>query len=234
MPWPPGPTFSGDAMTEHYNKDLWDINDRLHNRALDEGADYVTKHFNQSPCMFKDRDVMAAYMRQQFENLTSGVWLEFGVWSGTSINYYATHLPSLTFHGFDSFRGLPEDWSSGFPSMRGTFDLYGQAPVVLSNVTLHSGWFDRTLPLFVFNHSDELEHMVCLYIDSDLYSSCNTVLSCLQDYIKPGLLILFDEYLGYPNWKNGEFKAWQKFCKQHNVKYRYRAFHKWMALVEVI
>ena len=44
-----------------------------------------------------------------------------------------------------------------------------------------------------------------LHIDSDTYDSCRTVLSNIKNLLKPGVLVLFDEYLAYPNWENGEF-----------------------------
>ena len=37
---------------------------------------------------------------------------EFGVFHGNTANMIARYLPNQTVHGFDSFRGLPEDWSA--------------------------------------------------------------------------------------------------------------------------
>jgi hypothetical protein len=52
--------------------------------------------------------------------------------------------------------------------------------------------------------------------------------------LKPGVLVLFDDYLAYPNWKNGEFLAWQEFCSQNSIKYRYLGFATEQALIEII
>ncbi len=210
-----------------------DIVARLHDRAVEEATDYVSAHLDECPGIFDDRNIMGHYICEQFKDLKSGVWLEFGVWTGTSINYFASNLPDLAFYGFDSGQGLPEDWSSGFPTMRGTFNMYKTLPTVPPNVELINGWFKDTVPQMVEHRADDLEKLVCLYIDSDLYSSAVTVLEGLKDYIKPGLLILFDEYLGFPNWRKGEYKAWQQFCSKYGVRYRYRAFHGWMAFIEV-
>ena len=38
-----------------------------------------------------------------------GAFLEFGVWSGKTINVIS-ETTEETVHGFDSFEGLPEDW----------------------------------------------------------------------------------------------------------------------------
>ena len=210
-----------------------DIVARLHNRAIEEATDYVSLHLDDCPVILDDRDMMGHYVASQFIDLKSGTWLEFGVWTGTSINFFSEHLPQLTFYGFDSGQGLPEDWSSGFPTMRGTFNMHKTLPDVNPNVELINGWFKDTIPQLVEHRSDDLDKLVCLYIDSDLYSSCVTVLEGLQEYVKPGLLILFDEYLGFPNWRKGEHKAWKEFCSKYRIHYRYRAFHGWMAFIEV-
>ena len=79
-----------------------------------------------------------------------GLYCEFGVASGRTINFIAERAPDRTIHGFDSFEGLPQDWRSGF--RKGTFRMDG-LPAVRSNVELHQGWFNETLPAFVEQHS---------------------------------------------------------------------------------
>src|SRR5690349_16469603 len=44
-----------------------------------------------------------------------GFQLEFGVYSGTTINRIAEADYSRTVWGFDSFEGLPERWRAGYP-----------------------------------------------------------------------------------------------------------------------
>jgi len=43
-------------------------------------------------------------------NSNYSIALEFGVWKGDSIRYFAKRIPSFKFFGFDSFEGLEEDW----------------------------------------------------------------------------------------------------------------------------
>ena len=77
-----------------------------------------------------------------------GLFLEFGVASGGSINFLAERVPDGTrLHGFDSFEGLPERWREGRGG--GFFDRGGSLPPVAPNVSLHVGWFDATLPAFL-------------------------------------------------------------------------------------
>ena len=44
--------------------------------------------------------------------LGGGLYCEFGVYQGASINFIAERADSVV-HGFDSFEGLPEDWWPG-------------------------------------------------------------------------------------------------------------------------
>ena len=37
-------------------------------------------------------------------------YLEFGVWKGESINFLSSFLNKGEIYGFDSFKGLREDW----------------------------------------------------------------------------------------------------------------------------
>ena len=82
-----------------------------------------------------------------------GLYLEFGVASGRSINFIASRVPTgpdgqkILVHGFDSFEGLPQDWREGRES--GFFDRGGKLPAVAPNVRLYPGWFDDTLPAFL-------------------------------------------------------------------------------------
>ena len=92
--------------------------------------------------------------------------LEFGVFSGRSINHLAATVgDEHLVHGFDSFEGLPEFWRDGYAA--GAFAV-GELPIVARNVRLVKGWFDQTLQPFL----DENSGLVALvHIDCDLYSS---------------------------------------------------------------
>lgn len=34
------------------------------------------------------------------------------------------------------------------------------------------------------------------------------------DRFQPGTVVLFGQYFGYCNWRNGEFKAWKEFVAE--------------------
>ncbi len=143
------------------------------------------------------------------------LFLEFGVFDGRTINHMADRVRArgVTVHGFDSFKGLPEDWNA--TGRKGLFDRGGRLPEVRDNVRLHPGWFDNTLPPFLKAHT---EPVAFLHIDSDLYSSARTVLTLARDRLHPGTVILFDEFLNYPDYEAHEFKAFAEFLAETGFK----------------
>ena len=138
---------------------------------------------------------------------------EFGVFNGRSLAQIAARHAGQV-HGFDSFRGLPEDWT---PSVkRGAFDRGGTPPTVPANAVLHAGAFADTLPVFAATaDAARLWH-----VDCDLYSSTRTVLDALGSSLVVGSVIVFDDYLGYPDARAHEFRAWAEHCAARGIRYR--------------
>jgi hypothetical protein len=149
------------------------------------------------------------------------VIVECGVFKGYSINYFAKLRPNGEIYGFDSFRGLREDWDGHFMT-KGWFDLKGNPPKVFANVSLTRGWFHETLPTWVSNFGDS--QIDFLHIDSDTYLAARVVLEKLKGNLKRGSIIVFDEYFGYPNWEEHEFAAWRDFVQETKISYRYLGF----------
>jgi hypothetical protein len=198
-----------------------------------ERASYVDEHMQGAEACASRWDVLDRAVKAAGP---LGSTLEFGVFDGSSIDFIAERVPDATVHGFDAFRGLPEDWMSYVTKgaqTQGQFDLQGQPPRVRSNVQLHVGWFDDVLPDFVAQHRDTVSF---LHIDCDLYSSTKTVLSALGEQIQPGCVIVFDEYIGYPGWQEHEYKAFQEFVSEYGVDYRYLYYneYEWQVAVLIV
>ena len=145
-----------------------------------------------------------------------GLVLEFGVRFGTTLNQIASHAGQPV-HGFDTFHGLPEAWHE-FPV--GSYSTSGELPPVASNAQLHPGLFSETIPPFLEAHAEPARF---LNIDCDLYSSTKTVLDLMAPRIKPGTVIVFDEYLFTRHWREGEFKAFHEAVIAHGWRYEYLA-----------
>lgn len=143
-----------------------------------------------------------------------GLVLEFGVAGAHSINFLADQLPGEAIYGFDSFEGLPEDWTNTYK--KGHFAQ--TLPEVRGNVELVVGWFDRTLPGFLAAHPGPVSY---LHVDCDLYSSTRTIFNLLADRIVPGTVIVFDEFFNYPTWREHEYKAFMEFVEANGIGFRY-------------
>ena len=115
--------------------------------------------------------------------------------------------------GFDSFEGLPEPWKFNDEEVYEKGDMKFDPPFQRPNVTYVKGWFADTIPVWKETYKADIAF---LHIDSDLYSSCKTVLTELNDQIVPGTIILFDELLNYPYWKDGEWKALQEWIEEYD------------------
>jgi len=149
--------------------------------------------------------------------LPAGLICEFGVRHGHSINHIGKFFPSHPVFGFDSFEGLPEAWHD---EAAGSYSTGGRMPTVPENVTLVRGWFNETLPVFLEEHH---EPVVLINVDCDLYSSTKTIFQFLGPRIIPGTIIVFDEYIGNPQWKEDEYKAFQEWVVANRVRYKYVA-----------
>ena len=141
----------------------------------------------------------------------SGLWLEFGVCSGRTINLISPNTENKVY-GFDSFYGLPEDW--GDHQKKGSYSRDGDLPQVNDNVELVVGFFEDTLDNFLEKHKEPVAY---LHLDADIYSSTKFVLDKLSDRIVSGTIISFDEIYNYPEYKDHEIKAWVEFCNKNKI-----------------
>lgn len=175
--------------------------------------------------LIADRTEELRWLMDECMDDDNALFIELGVYQGRTINICAVRKPNRTFHGFDSFEGLPEEWyfSPGRTYPKGKAEkksfYLDKLPDVRDNVILHKGWFNETLPEFVKEIKDG-QYISFLHMDADLYSSTYEGFEILNDYIVPGTLIKFDEFYSwqmtypechteskYENWKEGEFKA---------------------------
>jgi hypothetical protein len=185
-------------------------------RALKTTVDYVEAHMKDVTSMDSKWKVHQYALSQVS---VKGLYLEFGVYKGQTINFIAKQVPQTVF-GFDSFEGLPEFWRDGFD--KGTFAL-NQLPKVEENVVLVKGYFDQSLPDFLQKYGSE--PIAYLHIDCDLYSSTKTIFEHLKSNIVPGTVIVFDEYFNFPDWEEDEFRAFKEFIEDNHLNYTYLTYN---------
>lgn len=189
----------------------------LQARALDDTLAFIGETMPDAVGFDTPRELMRFAIETAPK---TGFVAEFGVNTGGSINHISGRMPERTVHGFDSFEGLPEDWS-GNNFVKGEFGRAGRLPKVRANVRLHRGWFDETLPPFLATNPGEA---ALLHVDCDLYSSTKTILEVLEPTIVPGTVIVFDEYFNYPNWRRHEHQAFEEFLDRTGRRARYLGY----------
>ena len=62
-----------------------------------------------------------------------------------------------------------------------------------------------------------------VHIDCDLYSATRIVFDRLGSRMGAGTVLLFDEFLGYPDWIEHEARAFREFVEQRGVRFEYLA-----------
>ncbi len=141
-------------------------------------------------------------------------YLEYGVFQGQSIRWWSENMknPESEFIGFDTFEGLPEEWKGEKP--KGHFTTGGQIPNINDpRCSFQVGLFQDTMVDFfsrVSTHKRKVIHM-----DADLFSSTLYVLSILAPMIRPGDILIFDEFHVYLD----EFRAMESTFSLYPEEY---------------
>ena len=169
---------------------------------------YSQKSSNFSLSKFRN-DIISLGIEMSNKN---GLFLEFGVAGGYSINLIAKKIENII-HGFDSFEGLDEEWNG---MQNKAFSLEGEIPKVENNVIIHKGYFNETVEPFFKKNSEKISF---LHIDCDLYSSTQTVLNFSIQNLTAGSIVLFDEMIGYDGFEDHEFKAFNEFIDKNKINF---------------
>ncbi len=164
-----------------------------------------------------------------------GVFLEFGFCTGTTLNFIAALAYDREIFGFDSLRGLPVNWRSGFPEKVFAYKDKNRFPFVpLPNVSLVIGLIEDTLPTFNTNILTTAP-VAFIHIDSDTVEAATTIYNGLKNKIEPGkTIIVLDEGYNFTDkenarddeWKKHEFSATQQFARQMGYTIQYLAFNE--------
>jgi O-methyltransferase len=142
-------------------------------------------------------------------------YFEFGVARGDSLRSWCAlnSHPETRFFGFDSFEGLPENWTSSRP--KGAFSTSGKTPDISDpRVRFIVGWFQHSLPEFL--QSYQSINRLVIHNDSDLYSSTLYCLTAMNAFIPAGTLIIFDEFYDVLH----EYRALSDYGNAYMRKFR--------------
>ncbi|HXQ28346.1 MAG TPA: class I SAM-dependent methyltransferase [Gemmatimonadales bacterium] len=155
------------------------------------------------PCeRFASRDLLFDAVLQATGVDAQLTYLEFGVFQGYSLRWWVEHAKhaGATFVGFDTFTGLPEDWTDDSP--KGTYSTNGQPPDIPDpRCTFVVGLIQDTLPRYLRDHP--VRHPLVVHFDADLYSAALFTLVTLAPIFRPGDILMLDEFGDYAH----EFRA---------------------------
>ena len=188
---------------------------------LEDCYNHFKKYFNDA--VFLEKIALREFaLRRAIKNhKTDYYYLEFGVWVGTSINFFSKILKDKKIYGFDSFEGLKEDWL-GQSDTIGKFNLNKKLPKLNNNCVPIVGLVQNSLPKFITENKNLKINFV--HMDLDTYPSTKFVLSEIKPYLADNAVILFDELYNLTGWKVGEYKALTEVFNEN--EYKYLAFSK--------
>ncbi len=143
------------------------------------------------------------------DSRTQGAYLEFGVGKGRSavsaLRAYRRENVCDRYILCDSFEGLPEltgvdvgsrqfqrgDYAFDQPAVEAFLERYGVADA--APISFLKGWFGP-------DTADEVTQVLgdspvaVIHVDVDLYESCGWVLQAVTRHVRPGVVMLFDDW----------------------------------------
>jgi len=178
-------------------------------REFHEDMDRQNAEFPLLDFQYNDRNLFYMFLNARILRKAPIDYLEVGVASGVSIKAWArlNKSPLSRFLGFDSFEGLPEDWKADAP--KGSYSTGRRIPEIDdARVSFVKGLFQETVDAFSIGF--RAQNRLVLHMDADLYSSTLYVLMHFERHMKPGTILIFDEFTA----RNctDEYAALKDFC----------------------
>ena len=149
-------------------------------------------------------------------------FLEFGVYKGESIKYFAKKLlnEDNIFIGYDTFVGLPTDWQS---AKKGMFSTDGEAPETDDKrISFVKGIFQKTFNSSIINKNIK----TIIHFDADMYSSTLFLLFKLHE-------ILDEYYFIFDELEGEELRALKDYMKVHDIDIEISYYSKFNGLITV-
>ena len=149
-------------------------------------------------------------------------FLEFGVYKGESIKYFANKLLNKEniFIGYDTFYGLPTDWQS---APKGMFSTDGKVPETKDKrIRFVRGIFQETFDNSIIDKNIK----TIIHFDADMYSSTLFLLLKLHETLDEYYFI-FDEFEGE------ELRALNNYMEVYQVDVKINYYSKFNGLITV-
>lgn len=169
-------------------------------------------------------------------SLNDGYYFEFGCHEARTMRLAWEHTGALfdwTYVGFDSFAGLPEIseidrqpiWKQGGLATSETdfINITVSGGVPPERLRTVKGFYDQSLTAALAETLLPKKAAV-IFIDCDLYRSTVPVLAFVRQFLRPGTIVIFDDWFCfYGDPERGERRAWGEF-RQANPELRFTEF----------
>ena len=202
--------------SEFYPQKVSLLEKKLKEELTNETFNHFKEHIKKSiiftnPFEIREYAIKTALLNDKNKEY---YYLEFGVWTGGSSNFFSKFVDKL--YCFDSFEGLKEDWvGRNYP--KGHFNLNKKIPKLNLNVEPVVGWVEDTLENFLKKHNPKINFV---HLDMDTYSPTKFTLEKIKPYLVKNSIIVFDDFYYYLGWKYGEFKALNEVFKDNEFEYK--------------
>ncbi len=193
--------------------------DILWERASIESADFVEEHLGEALVFLYEHKFFHFVIQKTSEQKIEG--FSFCFWAQRRRNDLTEHFDCTSRFGEKLFRSLAYAWKGNHPVkvIHPSFQLP-------QNI-YHVDDFFKEYPV------SKIPPVRLIHIEGGTSEVAETILKGFEKHLKPGVLILLGELIGYPNWRNGQYRAWKKIAKDYGVKFRYLGFCDHQALVEI-
>jgi hypothetical protein len=188
---------------------LKDIRIAAQFRAATSSAEWLHANADRAPAYARRPELLEAVIPQI---PAQGDFAEFGVFKGAVTWFVRPRFPDRAYHAFDSWKGVPEAMSLAVSKF--SFDLGGTVPDLPADTTVHAGWFEDTIPAW---RARCAATVAFAYIDCDLYESVRTVLEGIADRVRPGSILVFDDWYNFPNWQAHSLRAVNEWSGRHRI-----------------
>lgn len=170
-------------------------------------------------------------LRYAVSNKGIGMIMEFGL--GLTTRHLSNQKAEIV-HSFDSLLGLPEKWREGFD--KGMFSFNGVIPAEirkLSNVHVHPGWVNDTLPTFL--DANPIAPVGLVLIDLCVESSTAYVLDQIACRLNEGSIIVFANFFNFVHWNetSGERSAWLSRADTWGIQFEPIGFHATFMMIRI-
>ena len=184
---------------------------RLQDIADQTSAEFISEELLESETLvFSSKQALREYFfSSEVLARHPGLVLDFGVATGDStimLGNAVLNVENRMVVGFDAFHGIRDEWSKP-DRPPGSMDLGGVVPDRLAQhekVELRVGWVEDTLPLFL---QERPETAGLVHLDMDVFPPTKFVLEALEPALRPGSLLVFDDYFGFIGWQNHSHRA---------------------------